>query len=166
MEMLRSNAAHAAAPASPPESELTLARVIVDNLIRRQAHSPEGASMHDWYMAVAYTVRDRLVERWLRTAREVSRDDVRVVAYMSAEFLTGSHLENHLINLDLLEPMRQAVDLARTSTSTCSPPRRRSPAWATAASGGSPRASWTRCRRCRSPRSATASATSTASSTS
>ncbi len=109
MEMLRSNAAHAA-PAPLPESELTLARVIVDNLIRRQAHSPEGASMHDWYMAVSYTVRDRLVERWLRTAREVSRDDVRVVAYMSAEFLTGSHLENHLINLDLLEPMRQAVD--------------------------------------------------------
>jgi len=107
MEMFRSSAAHAAAPASPPEP--LLARVIVDNLTRRQAHSPEGASTHDWYMAVAYTVRDRMVERWLKTAREVSREDVRVVAYMSAEFLTGSHLENHLINLDLLEPMREAV---------------------------------------------------------
>jgi starch phosphorylase len=107
MEMFRSNAAHAAAPASPPES--ALARAIVDNLLRRQAHSPEGASLHDWYMAVAYTVRDRMVDRWLRTAREVAREERRVVAYMSAEFLTGSHLENHLINLDLLEPMRQAV---------------------------------------------------------
>ena len=108
MEMFRSSAAHAAAPASPPEP--MLARVIVDNLTRRQAHSPAGASTHDWYMAVAYTVRDRMVERWLRTARDVRQDGVRVVAYMSAEFLTGSHLENHLINLDLLEPMREAVE--------------------------------------------------------
>ncbi len=107
MEMLRSNAARSAGPASPPDS--ALARAIIDNLIRRQAHSPEGASTHDWYMAVAYTVRDRLLDRWLKTIREVPRDDVRVVAYMSAEFLTGSHLENHLINLDLLEPMREAV---------------------------------------------------------
>ena len=65
-------------------------------------------------MAVAYTVRDRLVGRWLRTVRDVPRDDVRVVAYMSAEFLTGSHLENHLLNLDLLE--RWSAAAARGET--------------------------------------------------
>jgi starch phosphorylase len=107
MEILRSNAVPV--PASPADGVDSLARAIVDNLIHRQAHSPEGATANDWYMAVAYTVRDRLVERWLRTTREVPREDVRVVAYMSAEFLTGSHLENHLLNLDLLEPMKQAV---------------------------------------------------------
>jgi starch phosphorylase len=117
MEILRSNAASSAAPASPPDPgqprptvpDDPLARAILDNLIHRQAHSPEGATANDWYMAVAYTVRDRLVERWLRRMKEVPRDDVRVVAYMSAEFLTGSHLENHLLNLDLLEPMKRAV---------------------------------------------------------
>ena len=110
MEIVRPNPepglAHAPAHDDGPAA---LARAIVDNLVHRQAHSPEGATPNDWYMAVAYTVRDRLVERWLETMHEVPRDDVRVVAYMSAEFLTGSHLENHLINLDLLEPMRAAV---------------------------------------------------------
>ena len=107
MEIVRSH--DAPAPASAAGGGDTLARAIVDNLIHRQAHSPEGATANDWYMAVAYTVRDRLVERWLATVRELPRDDVRVVAYMSAEFLTGSHLENHLLNLDLLEPMKAAV---------------------------------------------------------
>src|SRR5688572_20609031 len=103
-----------AVPASPDPtpslpSPSDLARDILDNLVCRQAHSPEGATANDWYMAVAYTVRDLLVERWIRTMRDMPRDGVRVVAYMSAEFLTGSHLENHLLNLDLLGPMREAV---------------------------------------------------------
>ena len=112
-----SNGTAPAAPAAPASrldrpslpSPAELARAILDNLIRRQAHSPEGATANDWYMAVAFTVRDLLVERWIRTMRDMPRDDVRVVAYMSAEFLTGSHLENHLLNLDLLAPMREAV---------------------------------------------------------
>jgi starch phosphorylase len=41
-------------------------------------------------MALAYTVRDRLLQRWLNTTQTYLQKDTRVVCYLSAEFLLGS----------------------------------------------------------------------------
>ncbi len=67
------------------------------------------ATVNDLYMALAHTVRDRLVERWISTTRNYQAQDVRVVCYLSAEFLTGPHLANNLINLGLYEEAEQAM---------------------------------------------------------
>ena len=56
-----------------------------------QARYPDIATAHDWYMALAYTVRDRLLERWVRTVQTYAARDVKVVCYLSAEFLLGPH---------------------------------------------------------------------------
>ena len=99
----------------PPEdvrtglSAETLARALVDNLCYLQGKVPEAATRHDWYMALAYTVRDRLLQRWIRTRRTFLREDVRVVGYLSAEFLLGPQLGNNLIHLGILEEAREAV---------------------------------------------------------
>ncbi len=87
----------------------TLKRAIKDNLFYLQGKFPEIASSNDWYMAVAYTVRDRLLRRWIATMQNYMRNDVRVVGYLSAEFLMGPHLENNMVSLDMYEPVRQAV---------------------------------------------------------
>jgi starch phosphorylase len=59
-----------------------------------------------------------MVADWLRSIGHMRRKDVKVVAYLSAEFLMGPHLANNLVNLGLLERFRQAVaDLGRTWTS-------------------------------------------------
>ncbi|MCC7412761.1 MAG: glycogen/starch/alpha-glucan phosphorylase [Gammaproteobacteria bacterium] len=78
-----------------------LKRAFLDNLFYIQARFPEVASPRDYYHALACTVRDRLLHRWIRTARAYKDRHSRTVCYLSAEFLLGPQLENNLINLDI-----------------------------------------------------------------
>ena len=87
----------------------TLARALRDNLFFTQGKIPDVATHHDWYAALAYTVRDRLLQRWIKTVHTLMKQDIRVVSYLSAEFLMGPHLANALINLGIYEQTRQAV---------------------------------------------------------
>jgi starch phosphorylase len=87
----------------------TLRRAMLDNLYYIQGKFPAIATPHDYYMALAYTVRDRLLQRWLATTQTYLKKNVRVVCYLSAEFLAGPHLGNNLINLGIYEQVRQAV---------------------------------------------------------
>jgi starch phosphorylase len=86
-----------------------LARSFLDNLLFVQGRSLERATVNDLYMALAHTVRDRLVERWISTTKNYQAQDVRVVCYLSAEFLTGPHLANNLINLGIYEEAEEAM---------------------------------------------------------
>ena len=88
----------------------TLRRAMADNLFYIQGKFPEIATQNDFYMALAYTVRDRLLQRWLNTVQTYLKDKVKKVCYLSAEFLVGPHLGNNLINLDIFEQVRQAVE--------------------------------------------------------
>ena len=88
-----------------------LARAIVDQLFYTRGTLPEQATRNDWYIALAYAVRDRLLDKWIRTARTLIQKDVRVVAYFSAEFLVGPHLANNVVNLGIEQEVRQATSL-------------------------------------------------------
>ncbi|ACB54532.1 glycogen phosphorylase [Crocosphaera subtropica ATCC 51142] len=87
----------------------TLRRAILDNLFYIQGKFPEIATKNDFYLALAYTIRDRLLQRWLNTMQTEIKNDVKKVCYLSAEFLVGPHLENNLINLGIAEKVKQAV---------------------------------------------------------
>ncbi len=108
-------AATAIIPPAHVEDERTglskdaLKRAFLDNLFYIQGKFPALATMKDYYMALAYTVRDRLLQRWISTAETYTRHGSRTVAYLSAEFLLGPHLGNNLINLGIYERVRQAV---------------------------------------------------------
>jgi len=91
---------------TPTASELKTA--ILEQLCYRQGRLPGIATRNDWYLAVAHTVRDLLLRRWIDTLERLDRAP-RVVAYLSAEFLTGPHLGNHLVNLGIEPVMRQAT---------------------------------------------------------
>jgi starch phosphorylase len=88
----------------------TLRRAILDNLFYIQGKFPEIATANDYYMALAYSVRDRLLHRWAKTVETWLQKDVKIVCYLSAEFLMGPHLGNNLINLGIQDPVRQAVE--------------------------------------------------------
>jgi starch phosphorylase len=87
----------------------TLQQAVLDNLAYLQARFRETATPHDWYMALAYSVRDRLLARWQRTVRTYERCDVKVVCYLSAEFLIGPQLGNDLISLGIETNARAAM---------------------------------------------------------
>jgi starch phosphorylase len=78
-----------------------LRRAVLDNLAYMQAKFPDIATPHDWYMALAYSVRDRLLARWVSTVRAYAAHDVKVACYLSAEFLIGPQLGNNLVNLGI-----------------------------------------------------------------
>mgnify|MGYP001828057274 FL=1 len=78
-------------------------RAFLDNLFYIQGRFPDVATDHDLYMAAAYTVRDRMLERWIKTAQSYKCAGARTVCYLSAEFLLGPHLQNNVINLDIAD---------------------------------------------------------------
>lgn len=82
---------------------------ILDNLRFVQVRVPELATRNDWYMSVAYTIRDRMLDNWTRTIKHLHRKDIRAVSYLSAEFLLGPHLANNIINLGIYKEVSQAV---------------------------------------------------------
>ena len=81
-----------ARPAAKPSGSTALAAAILDYLRYHQAIPRQYATRQDWYMALAYSVRDRLLERWVRTAGTYAERDVKVACYLSAEFLLGRAL--------------------------------------------------------------------------
>jgi len=87
----------------------TLKRAFADNLFYIQGKDESNATLHDYYQALAYTVRDRLLHRFIKTGRTYYEENVKVVSYLSAEFLMGRHLENNLLSLGIHEKMRQVV---------------------------------------------------------
>jgi starch phosphorylase len=88
----------------------TLKRAFLDNLFYIQAKFPKISTKNDYYMALAYTVRDRLLTRWLNTTQTYLEKAPRLVAYLSAEFLMGPHLGNNLIDLGIYDAVKQAVE--------------------------------------------------------
>lgn len=88
----------------------TLKRAFLDNLFYIQGKFPRIATLNDYYMALSYTVRDRLLLRWINTAQTYTEHASRTVAYLSAEFLMGPHLGNNLINLGIYDLVKQAIE--------------------------------------------------------
>jgi glycogen phosphorylase len=90
-----------------------IAEALIDNLRYRQAKQPKHATPNDWYFALAFAIRDRLLDRYMATVDAITRANAtKVVAYLSAEFLTGPHLGNNLVNLNLWEAAQEAVSSA------------------------------------------------------
>ncbi|MGI0486980.1 glycogen/starch/alpha-glucan phosphorylase [Pantanalinema rosaneae CENA516] len=88
----------------------TLKRAFLDNLFYIQGKFPRIATLNDYYMALSYTVRDRLLQRWINTAQTYTEHASRTVSYLSAEFLMGPHLGNNLINLGIYDLVKQAIE--------------------------------------------------------
>ncbi|WP_353069700.1 glycogen/starch/alpha-glucan phosphorylase [Tunturibacter empetritectus] len=86
-----------------------LKQAILDNLFYVVGKRAEVATDMDHFMALAYTVRDRILARWLTTKGDYVKHHMRTVHYLSAEFLMGPHLANNLLNLGLQEAVRQAT---------------------------------------------------------
>lgn len=89
----------------------SLKQGITEHLFYQQGRNIVNTSLNDLYMAVSYTVTDRLKQREHRTMNAVfDSKDVRLVSYLSAEFLMGPQLGTNLIALGIFNEMKQAVE--------------------------------------------------------
>src|SRR5262245_15322113 len=84
-------------------------RAFLDKLFSIQGKFPKLATQNDYYMALAYTVRDMMLRRWVSTASTYTAQRARTVCYLSAEYLLGPHLGNNLINLGIYDAVREAI---------------------------------------------------------
>ncbi len=86
-----------------------LRRAFTDHVQYSRSRNLAGATPFDRYMALALSVRDRLVQRWARTQRTYYDKDVKRAYYLSAEFLLGRALTANLQALDIFEEYRAVL---------------------------------------------------------
>jgi len=87
-----------------------LRRTFREHVFYTQGRFPTVATRNDLYMAFAYTVRDQLLHRWIKTVEQMAGKDLKIVSYLSAEFLLGPHLENNLINLGIYDDVLRIAE--------------------------------------------------------
>ncbi|MBP2196043.1 glycogen phosphorylase [Pantoea cypripedii] len=96
--------------ASPTLTVDALKHSIAYKLMFTIGKDPSIANKHEWLNASLLAVRDRMVERWLRSSRAQLSQDVRQVYYLSMEFLMGRTLGNALLAMGIYDDLNQALD--------------------------------------------------------
>jgi starch phosphorylase len=105
-------ALHRTAPAADRPSDYDVAAIrdeIRAKVTRVLGHEIERASLHDWYLAAALTLRERIAARWLPGVRETRNEGKKRVYYLSLEFLIGRLFTDALSNLQLMETFERAL---------------------------------------------------------
>ncbi len=87
-----------------------LRAAIADKLVYAVGKDTAHASLHDWYVAAALAVRDRIVDRWMESTRETYRQAGKRVYYLSLEFLIGRNFRDSVSNLGVMEPLVDALN--------------------------------------------------------
>ncbi|QBH96721.1 glycogen phosphorylase [Limnobaculum zhutongyuii] len=95
---------------TPEERIRNLKNSIQEKLKFVIGKEPALATEHDWLNAISFSVRDLMVERWLRSTRAHFSQSGRRVSYLSMEFLIGRTLSNSLLNLGIYDDLAQALD--------------------------------------------------------
>jgi starch phosphorylase len=145
-------------------ADLTLKEEIRRHIRFTMGRDPAKPNRHACFMGLAHSVRDRLIDRWIRTQRSQYDTLAKRVYFLSLEFLPGRFLMNYLISLKMVDEVRRTVRrwaLILTNWKRKNGMR----VWETAVWGAWPPATWILWPAWTFPATATASATTTASST-
>ncbi|MCL7487133.1 MAG: glycogen/starch/alpha-glucan phosphorylase [Desulfobulbaceae bacterium] len=93
-----------------PRDREEIKNSILYHLMSLQGRDPERAGPGDMYKAIAYMMRDSLVEKWIRTQRQYYTGKKKRVYYLSMEFLVGRSLDNSLINMGIRDIAADALE--------------------------------------------------------
>ena len=69
-----------------------------------------SATMHDKYMALAYTIRDKIINQWIETQQTHYEKDSKRVYYLSLEFLMGRAMGNNIMNMKMEENIKKMLE--------------------------------------------------------
>jgi len=93
----------------PRDDAASLRKDITQKLFFELAKFPAVATQNDYYLALSYAVRDRLLFRWIQSSRTFYTGKHRSVVYLSAEYLIGPQLGASLLTLGLEEAAKSAL---------------------------------------------------------
>ena len=94
---------------APPASVDGFVKEFLQNLNFEQGVALSSSSANDRYLALAYTVRDYLMARWLEDQRRQRVAQAKGVCYLSAEYLLGRQLDNNLLASRLTDIATEAM---------------------------------------------------------
>ncbi|MCW5803006.1 MAG: glycogen/starch/alpha-glucan phosphorylase [Deltaproteobacteria bacterium] len=94
----------------PRDDAASLRHDLIGKLYFELAKFPAVATCNDHYIATSLAVRDRLLYRWIDSARTFYEGKARSVIYLSAEYLIGPQLANNLLALDLRAQTKSALE--------------------------------------------------------
>ena len=92
-----------------PDNRAGIQQAILDHVLSSLGRDPERAGNDDMYRAVALTMRDMLVKKWISTQKNYYARHQKRVYYLSLEFLVGRSLGNSLINLGFFDAVAGAL---------------------------------------------------------
>jgi len=81
----------------------------INHLHYTRAKDEYSATDFDDYLSLAYTIRDRIVEKWSETQQEYYNKNAKRVYYLSLEFLLGRLILNNIINLKMLDQTKYVM---------------------------------------------------------
>lgn len=87
-----------------------LKKAIVENVKVLFRRTIDDATPQQVYQAVAYAIKDDIIDDWIATHKEYERQDVKTVYYLSMEFLMGRALGNDIISLRAKKEVSEALD--------------------------------------------------------
>jgi len=82
---------------------------ILNHLHYTLARDTKTATPDEWWLATSYAVRDRILDRFMKTQSVHHEKKVRRAYYLSLEYLMGRLLVNNVHNAGLFEPTREAL---------------------------------------------------------
>ncbi len=85
-------------------------RSIIYTLKSKYRKKIEDATKQEMFQAVAFAVKEMIVDKWIATHKQYERQDVRTVYYLSMEFLMGRALGNNIINLMAYDQIRETLE--------------------------------------------------------
>ena len=83
---------------------------VVENVKTLYRKTIDEATTQEVFQAVAYAVKDEIIDQWIATRKEFDKADPKRVYYLSMEFLMGRALGNSIINLGTNKEIREALD--------------------------------------------------------
>lgn len=87
----------------------TFKKEVVNNVKTLYRRTIDEATQQQVFQAVAYAIKDTIIDRWIATHKEYERKQVKTVYYLSMEFLMGRALGNNLINLTCYNEVKDAL---------------------------------------------------------
>lgn len=96
-------------PATPGFDKDLFKRSVVYNVKTLYRKTLDEATPQQIFQAVAYAIKDAVIDNWLETQKEYEKQDPKTVYYLSMEFLMGRALGNNIINLQAYQDVKEAL---------------------------------------------------------